>query len=222
MTARKTVALTIQTFVDKVISLLINTLSRFVIALFPRRKCLLISWLQSPSTVILESRKVKSFIRFLRRQVRWPGIPISLRIFQFVMIHTVKGFQVISEAEVDIFLEFPCFFYNPTNAGNLISGSSAFSKPCLYIWKFSVHILLKPSLKAFQHNRPRRYNEHNCVVLWTSFGIALFWGLEWKLTFSSPVATAEFSKFAGILSAALSQHHLSGFEIAQLEIHHLH
>ena len=165
MTARKTVALTIQTFVDKVISLLINTLSRFVIALFPRRKCLLISWLQSPSTVILESRKVKSFIRFLRRQVRWPGIPISLRIFQFVMIHTVKGFQVISEAEVDIFLEFPCFFYNPTNVGNLISGSSAFSKPCLYIWKFSVHILLKPSLKAFQHNRPRRYNEHNCVVL---------------------------------------------------------
>ena len=81
MTAGKTVALIIRTFVDKVISLLFNTLSRFVIALLPRSKCLLISWLQSLSPVILESRKVKSFIRFLRRQVRWPGIPICLRIF---------------------------------------------------------------------------------------------------------------------------------------------
>ena len=70
---------------------------------------------------------------------------------QCVVIHTVKGFLLVNEAEVDVFLEFPCFLYDPTNVGNLISGSSAFSKPSLYIWKFSVHIPLKPSLKDFEH-----------------------------------------------------------------------
>ena len=82
--------------------------------------------------------------------MRWCGIPISLRIFQFVVIHTVKGFSVVSEADVDVFLEFSCFFYNPTDADNLISGSSVFSKSSLHIWKFSVHILLKPSLEDFE------------------------------------------------------------------------
>ena len=62
-----------------------------------------------------------------------PGIPISLRIFQFVVIRTVKGIHVVNKAEVDVFLESPCFLYDPTNVGNLISGSSAFSKPSLYI-----------------------------------------------------------------------------------------
>ena len=66
-----------------------------------------------------------------------------------VVIHTVKGFSLVTE--VDIFLEFLCFLYDPANVGNLISGSSAFSKVSLYIWKFSVHILLKSSLKDFQH-----------------------------------------------------------------------
>ena len=66
------------------------------------------------------------------------------------MIHTVKDFQVVNE--VDVFLEFPSFLYDPAIVGNLISGSSAFSKPSLYIWKFSVHILLKPSLKDFKHS----------------------------------------------------------------------
>ena len=64
---------------------------------------------------------------------------------QFVVIHTVKGFGIVNEAEVDVFLEFPCFLYDPTKVGNMISGSSAFSKSSLYIWKFSVHVLLKPS-----------------------------------------------------------------------------
>ena len=67
------------------------------------------------------------------------------------MIHTVKGFSVINEAEVDVFLEFSCFFYDPTNVGSLISGSSAFSKSSLNIWRFSVHTLLKPSLENFEH-----------------------------------------------------------------------
>ena len=75
-----------------------------------------------------------------------------LKIFpQFVVIHTVKGFSIVNEAEVDIFLEFSCFFYDPTNVGSLISGSSAFSKSSLNIWKFSVHVLLKPNLENFEH-----------------------------------------------------------------------
>ena len=74
------------------------------------------------------------------------------------MIHTIKGFQVINETETDVFLEFPCFLYDPTNVGNLISGSSAFSKPSLYIWKFSIQVLLKPSSKHFEHVQdPQKY-----------------------------------------------------------------
>ena len=79
------------------------------------------------------------------------GIPISLRIFQFVVIYTVKGFGVINKAEVDIFLEFSCFFYDPTDVGYLISGYSVFSKTSLNIWKFMVHRLLKPGLENFEH-----------------------------------------------------------------------
>ena len=74
---------------------------------------------------------------------------------QFVVIHTVKVFRAVHEAEVDVFLEFPCFLYDPTKVGNLISGSSAFSKPSLYIWKFLVHILLKSNVKDFEHNLAR-------------------------------------------------------------------
>ena len=70
---------------------------------------------------------------------------------QFVVIHTVKGFGIVHEAEVDVCLEFPCFFYDPTDVGNLTSGSSAFSKSSLNIWKFPIHVLLKPSLKNFEH-----------------------------------------------------------------------
>ena len=70
---------------------------------------------------------------------------------QYAVSHIVKGFSIVNEAEVDVFLEFSCFFDVPTYAGNLISGFSAFSKSSLYIWKFSVHILLKPSSKDFEH-----------------------------------------------------------------------
>ena len=142
---------------------------------------------------------------------------------QFVMIHTAKGFSIVNEAEVDVLLEFSCFFYGWTDVGNLISVSSAFSKSSLYIWKFSVHIFLKPYLKNFEHYFASMWNQCNCVVLniWKILWHSPYLGLEWKLTVSSPVATAKFSKFAGILSAAVSQH-LLGFEIAQLEFHHLH
>ena len=70
---------------------------------------------------------------------------------QFVVIHTVKGFAIVNKAEVDVLLEFPCFLYDPTNIGNLISGSSAFSKSSLNICKFMVHVLLKPGLENFEH-----------------------------------------------------------------------
>ena len=68
-----------------------------------------------------------------------------------VVVHTVKGFRVVNEAEVDVFLEFSCFFHDSADVGNLISGSSAFPKSSLNIWKFSVHVLLKTSLKNFEH-----------------------------------------------------------------------
>ena len=106
-----------------------------------------------------------SAYRFHKRQVRWSGIPISWRIFQFVVIHTVKDFRIVNEAEVDVFLELSSFFYDPTDVGNLISGSSAFSQSSLYIWKFLVHILLKPSLKDFEHDLASMWNEHNCTVV---------------------------------------------------------
>ena len=106
---------------------------------------------------------------------------------QFVVILTVKGFSVISEAEVDVFffLVFPCFLHDPTNVGNLISGSSASLKPCLYIWKFLVHILLKPFLKDFEHNLTSMQNEGNFLVVWTSFGTAIF-GTEMKTAIFQP------------------------------------
>ena len=70
---------------------------------------------------------------------------------QFVVIHTVKGFEIANQAEIDVFLEVSCFFDDPADVGNLISGSSAFSKTSLNIWKFTVHVLLKPGLENFEH-----------------------------------------------------------------------
>ena len=70
---------------------------------------------------------------------------------QFVVIHMVKGFGIVNKAEVDVFLEPACFFCDPTDVGNLISGSSAFSKSSLSIWKFTVHVLFKPGLENFEH-----------------------------------------------------------------------
>ena len=140
--------------------------------------------------------------RFLRRQVRWSGIPIFLRIFQFVVIHTVKGFGIVNKAEVDVFLELSCFSDDPTDVGNLISGSSAFSKSSLNIWKFMLHVLLKPGLENFEHYFTSVWDECNCVAVWAFFGIPFL--RDWNENWPFPVATAEFSKFAGILSAALS------------------
>ena len=88
----------------------------------------------------------------------WFGVPVSLRIFKTVVINTIKVFGVLNKAE-DAFLELSCFFNDPTDVGYLISGSFAFSKPSLYIRKFLVHVLLKPSLKDFEHNLTNIQNE---------------------------------------------------------------
>ena len=293
MTTGNTIALTRWTFVGKVISLLFNMLSRLVITFLSRSKRLFISWLQSPSAVILEPRKIKSdtvstvspsvchevmgpdamififwmlsfkpafslpsftFIKrllssssvsairvvlsaylrllifllailipacvssspaflmmysayklnkqgdniqpwqtpfsiwnqsvvpcpvltvaswpaykFLKRQIRWFGIPISFRILQFIVIHTVKGFGIVNKAEIDVFLEPSSFFDDPAGVGNLISGSSDFSKTSLNIRKFMVHILLKPGLENFEHYFTSLWDECSCAVVWAFF-----------------------------------------------------
>ena len=84
---------------------------------------------------------------------------------QFVVIHTVKGFCIVNKAEVDVSLEFSGFFYDPVDVGNLISGSSAFSKTSLNTWKFLVHILFKPGLENFVHYFASVWDECNCVVV---------------------------------------------------------
>ena len=94
---------------------------------------------------------------------------------QFVVIHTFKGFGIVSQAEVDVFLELSCFFNDPTDVGNLISGSSAFSKSSLNIWKVTVHILLKFGLENFEHYFASVWDECNCAVVWALLGIAFLW-----------------------------------------------
>ena len=88
------------------------------------------------------------------------------------MIHTVKAFGVVNNAEADVFLEMSCYFDDPTDVDHLISGSSAFSKTSLNTWKFTVHVLSKPGLENFEHYFASAWDEGNCVVVWAFFGIA--------------------------------------------------
>ena len=95
---------------------------------------------------------------------------------QFVVIHAVKGFGIINKAEVDVFLELSCFFDDPADVGSLISGSSAFSKSSLDIWKFMVHVLfLGPGLENFEHYFASVWDECNCAIVWAFCGIAFLW-----------------------------------------------
>ena len=104
---------------------------------------------------------------------------------QFVVIHIVNGFNIVNKAEVDVFLELSCFFDDPVDVGNLISGSSAFSKPSLNIWKFTVHIVVKPGLENSEHYFASVWDECNCVVVWTFFGIAFLW--DWNENWPFPI-----------------------------------
>ena len=103
----------------------------------------------------------------------------------FMVIHTVKGFGVVSKAEIDVFLKLFCFFHDPADVGNLISGSSAFSKSSLNIWSFMVYVLLKPELENFDHYFASIWDEYNCVVLWAFFDIAFLW--NWNENWHFPV-----------------------------------
>ena len=94
------------------------------------------------------------------------------------MIQTVKGFDTVYKAEVDVLLELSCFFCDPMDVGNLVSGSSAFSKFSLNIWKFTVHLLLKSTLENFEHYLASTWNEWDCAVVETFFGIWLLW--DWN------------------------------------------
>ena len=117
--------------------------------------------------------------RFLRRQVRLFGIPISLRIFHSLLWFTQsKGFGLVNKAEVDVFLELSCFFCDPADVSNLISGSFPFFKTRLNIWKFIVHVLLKPGSENFKHYFASVWDECNCVIVWAFFGIAFLW--DWN------------------------------------------
>ena len=104
---------------------------------------------------------------------------------QFIVIHTVKGFGIVHKAEIDVFLELSCFFHDPADVSSLISGSSAFSKTSLYIWKFMVHILLKPGLENFEHYFTSVWEECNCGVVCAFFGIAFLW--DWNENWPFPV-----------------------------------
>ena len=103
---------------------------------------------------------------------------------QFIAVHTVKGLGIVNKAEVYVFLELSCFFNDPTDVGNLISGSSAFSKSSLNTWKLLVHILLKSGLENFEHYFASVWDECNWVVVCVFFGIAFLW--DWNENWPFP------------------------------------
>ena len=104
---------------------------------------------------------------------------------QFIVTHTVKAFGTVNKSEIDIFLELSWFFDDLADVGNLISGSSAFSKTRLNIWKFLVHVLLKLGLENFEHYFTTVWDDCNCAVIWPFFGIAFLW--DWNENWPFPV-----------------------------------
>ena len=153
-------------------------------------------------------------------QVVWYSI--SLRIYHSLLWSTVKGFGIVNKAEIEVFLELSCFLDDPADVGNLISDSSAFSKTSLNIREFTVHVLLKPGLENFEDYFTSMWDECNCAVVWTFFGIAFLW--NWNETWPFPVLWPPLS-FSNLLVYWVQHFHsimLSGFETAPLEFHHLH
>ena len=123
---------------------------------------------------------------------------------QFVVIHTVKGFGLINKAEIHIFPKLSCFFHDPADVGNLISGSSAFSKTSLNIWKFIVHVLLKPGLENFEHY----FTNMRWVQLCGSLSIiwhCLSLGLKWNCTDCISLSQMSYLSLSFSFNAALIQ-----------------
>ena len=141
-------------------------------------------------------------------QVVWYS-HLSKNFPQFIVIHTVKGFGIVNKTEVDVFLELSCFFDDPTDVGNLISGSSAFSKSSLNMkvhGSHTVHILLKPGLKNFEHYFASVWDECNFVVVWAFLGIAFLW--DWNESWAFPVLWPLLS-FPNFLAYYLKELHLN-------------
>ena len=107
-------------------------------------------------------------------QVVWYS-HLSQNFPQFTVIHTVKGFGIVNKVEIDVFLELSYFFDDPVDVGNLVSGSSAFSKTSLNVWKFTVHVLLKPGLENFEHYFTSVRDECSFAIVWVLFGTAFLW-----------------------------------------------
>ena len=119
------------------------------------------SFLMDTSAIITQTEKCMQDTSW-----RQKGVPDQWNFPQFIVIHRVKGFGIVNKAEIDVFLELSCFFHHPEDVGNLISGSSAFSKTSLNIRKFSVHVLLKPGLENFEHYFTSMWDECNHAVVW--------------------------------------------------------
>ena len=140
---------------------------------------------------------------------------------QFIVIHIVKGFGIVNKAEIDVFLELSCFFHDPADVGNLISGSSAFSKSSLNTWKFSVHVLLKPGLENFEHYFASVWNECSCAVVEHSLALPFF-GIGMNTDFFQSCGHCWVFQICWHIECILPQHHLFELEIAQVKFHHPH
>ena len=140
---------------------------------------------------------------------------------QFVVIHTVNGFGMVNKAEVDVFLELSWFFDDPVDVCNLISGSSPFSKSSLNIWKFTVHVLLKTGLENFEHYFASVWDECSCVVVERSLALPFF-GIGMKTDLFQSCGHCWLFQIRWHIECSTFTASFLGFEIAQLEFHHLH
>ena len=133
-------------------------------------------WGWTPATCIQISQEAGQVVWYSHLSQNFP---------QFIVIHTVKGFGIVNKAEIDVFLQLSCFFFDPTDVGNLMSGFSAFSKTSLNIRKFTVHVLLKPGLASSERYFASVWDECNCAVVWAFSGIAFIW--DWNENWPFPV-----------------------------------
>ena len=154
--------------------------------------------------------------RFLRRQVKWSGIPISLRIFLSCDSHR-QSLQHSQCNRSRCFSGILLLLLWSKGCWQFDLWFLCFSESSLCIWKFPVPILLRPSLKDFQHNLASMWNKCSCMVIWTFFGIAFLW--DWKTDLFQSCGHWCILQICWHTESALSQHHLLGFEIAQLEFH---
>ena len=129
---------------------------------------------------------------------------------QFIVIHTVKDFGTLNKEEIDVFVELSCFFDDPMDVGSLISGSSAFSKTSLNIWKFMVCVLLKHGLGNFEHYFTSMWGECNCAVVWAFFSIAFLW--DWNKNRPFPVLWPLLS-FPNLLTYCVQHFTAASFRI---------